>query len=222
MKETKSVIYFLRSGDRVKIGVTISLGRRIKALESASGASIDLIGSIPGTKDCERELHEQFAEYRIKGEWFSATEELLTGVDQILKAAASLDDFVIEAGPLARQESKRVDHCIFWLTRLLHIEQCRGNRTTAAFTVISKRSGISHGTLWGLKYRRPAFVSAGTYFALSEEFLNTARDEIGRLSAEIDLAKGKQPGSAPVDEAAALVREARIALNRRPDVGGER
>lgn len=65
-------VYFLRFGDRVKIGYTGNLAQRLRALPHD-----ELLGTIPGDESTEWDLHERFAHLRIKGEWFRAEPELL-------------------------------------------------------------------------------------------------------------------------------------------------
>ena len=73
---TRGLIYFLRIGDRVKIGFTTSLDARIQALQIGSPDPFELLGSVPGIKAEEKDAHEIFARDRVAGEWFALTPEL--------------------------------------------------------------------------------------------------------------------------------------------------
>ncbi|MEU2851768.1 GIY-YIG nuclease family protein [Streptomyces syringium] len=63
-----SLVYFIRNGNRVKIGTTTDLRRRIRTLALRS-EHVVLIER--GGRELEREFHERFAKYRDgKTEWF--------------------------------------------------------------------------------------------------------------------------------------------------------
>lgn len=60
-----SVVYYMRIGDRVKIGTTTNLHKRM-----ASIGPEELLATEPGWYDLEEQRHLQFAHYRTSGEWF--------------------------------------------------------------------------------------------------------------------------------------------------------
>jgi hypothetical protein len=63
-------VYFLRDGDRVKIGHASSLKQRISKLQVGSARPLTLIGVVPGSREIERFIHWQFRKHRERGEWF--------------------------------------------------------------------------------------------------------------------------------------------------------
>ncbi|GAB3161656.1 hypothetical protein GCM10027059_12380 [Myceligenerans halotolerans] len=68
-------VYLLSDGDYLKIGhTTRDVERRVRELQTGSPREIRLIAVLPGAStDTERELHAQFAAYRVRanGEWFT-------------------------------------------------------------------------------------------------------------------------------------------------------
>lgn len=72
-------IYFIapianQSG--VKIGFSKNPGARLADLTSEVGIKLNLIGSIPGTKETEKEIHEKFKDQRLHGEWFRTNQAI--------------------------------------------------------------------------------------------------------------------------------------------------
>lgn len=60
-------IYFVRSGQLVKVGWTRNLPKRLKAY----GASAELLVAYPGTRNDETNLHRQLEPARVRGrEWY--------------------------------------------------------------------------------------------------------------------------------------------------------
>lgn len=64
------IVYFLKSGDSVKIGRTKNLERRVDALKTGAAFGLTLILATQGDNDLERGLHHRLREYRRNGEWF--------------------------------------------------------------------------------------------------------------------------------------------------------
>jgi ribosomal protein S27AE len=68
-----SVVYYIRFGDRIKIGTTTSLNSRLASLPHDEILLVE-----PGSYDLERHLHRRFNRYLVAGrEWFEAAPELL-------------------------------------------------------------------------------------------------------------------------------------------------
>ncbi|MCU4630522.1 GIY-YIG nuclease family protein [Acinetobacter variabilis] len=59
----------------VKIGKSIHVEKRIRTLETQSGANLEVLAIIP--KDIEAMLHKQFCELRTVGEWFDDSKGLI-------------------------------------------------------------------------------------------------------------------------------------------------
>jgi len=72
-------IYIVRVGRYVKIGGTNDLRRRIREIDRRRGCKFpsdiedvpaELIGTLWGSEDCERALHQAFSDLHVVGEWF--------------------------------------------------------------------------------------------------------------------------------------------------------
>ena len=70
-----SVVYYIRFGDRIKIGTTVNIRSRLDDLPHDR-----LLATEPGGHDLESQRHAQFAEHCITGEWFRPAPELLAHV----------------------------------------------------------------------------------------------------------------------------------------------
>ncbi|SEB86094.1 T5orf172 domain-containing protein [Paramicrobacterium humi] len=66
------VVYYIRYADRVKIGTSSNPKQRLAALWHQ-----ELLAFERGGRDVEKARHEQFADLREGGEWFSAAPRLL-------------------------------------------------------------------------------------------------------------------------------------------------
>src|ERR1700744_4061844 len=80
------MVYFLRRNDGViKIGHSINPETRRKQLESAWRCDLELVVAIPGGRDAEQEIHEQFDASRIdpRQEWFEPSAELVAYIDAL-------------------------------------------------------------------------------------------------------------------------------------------
>lgn len=73
------MIYFIQMNDDgpIKIGVANDLSARLSNLQCGNPYPLKLLGCLTGGYKKEKELHEQFKEHRMRGEWFHPSEELL-------------------------------------------------------------------------------------------------------------------------------------------------
>lgn len=67
-----SHVYFVRVGERIKIGVSRNAISRVQEIAGHLPYGISHVLIIPGTRQDERRLHERFKLYRTRGEWFRA------------------------------------------------------------------------------------------------------------------------------------------------------
>lgn len=74
-------VYFLRVGERIKIGYSVDVKRRMRAYPPGC----QLLAVEPGDRELERQRHQQFAGSRTDGrEWFRPTPDLLEMVAEIV------------------------------------------------------------------------------------------------------------------------------------------
>jgi hypothetical protein len=79
------VVYYLRFGDRIKIGTSANPRQRLASIRHD-----DLLAFERGNRLTEQKRHRQFAAHRLDtSEWFSAHEEILAHVDVL---RAGIDD----------------------------------------------------------------------------------------------------------------------------------
>lgn len=73
-------VYLIRCGDSgmVKIGFADDPERRCRELQTAHWEPLSLIRVIEGDIGAETWMHGRFSEFRVRGEWFRLTEEMLT------------------------------------------------------------------------------------------------------------------------------------------------
>jgi hypothetical protein len=96
------IVYFIRNGDRVKIGLTQNLRKRVGALCLRFE---DVVLMVHGDRRHEQHLHERFADYRITGsEWFTFAGELRAFI-----RAASGEDPGASSASVERQNSASSD-----------------------------------------------------------------------------------------------------------------
>ncbi len=75
-------VYFIRSGDYVKIGVAMNVARRFATLQVAHPEDLELLLEVPGGPVQEAALQKQFCRYRVRGEWFRLSDEIETWIEE--------------------------------------------------------------------------------------------------------------------------------------------
>jgi Meiotically up-regulated gene 113 len=79
-------VYFIRAegGHGIKIGVALDPRIRRSGMQTNIPYDLTLLGVLKGGEKRERELHERFAEHRLRGEWYA--DAILPEVIEILWA----------------------------------------------------------------------------------------------------------------------------------------
>lgn len=91
------VVYLIACADRVKIGFSSDPASRVATISTSAPYECRLLGTILGSQDQERRLHELLAPHRRHGEWFEATgadvARLVSAVvaKEVTDAAAAID-----------------------------------------------------------------------------------------------------------------------------------
>ena len=96
MQDTSFVYLIQDESGRVKIGSTGNLRRRLQQLQCCQPERLKVLATCHGGRAFELLLHERFAPYRLKGEWFdlrcSDTCDLADSLQRELLAKASYPD----------------------------------------------------------------------------------------------------------------------------------
>lgn len=77
-------VYFVEGAGLVKIGVTGSIEDRMRAMVPNSPVPLALVKTTWGDRETERILHEHFAEFRVRGEWFDLPTGWEREVDEVV------------------------------------------------------------------------------------------------------------------------------------------
>ncbi len=72
------VVYYMRIGDRVKIGTSASLAQRLETINPE-----ELMATERGDRRVESRRHRQFADLRVHGEWFRLEGALIQHIDAL-------------------------------------------------------------------------------------------------------------------------------------------
>lgn len=90
--EQEPIVYFIRSGNLVKIGTTVDLISRMKSFNLPN---LVVLATEPGYRTREGELHRQFADQRQEREWFRLEEPLVSYINDI-RAQHGVPELVVD------------------------------------------------------------------------------------------------------------------------------
>jgi hypothetical protein len=85
-------VYFIqaKSHSAVKIGIAVDVEKRCKEIQSAHHEELTIIRILDGYRETENWLHCYFADKRIRGEWFTFSEEMMTISPPIMSSENNL------------------------------------------------------------------------------------------------------------------------------------
>lgn len=64
------MLYFIRSGQYVKIGVSANPRGRIASIQTGNPEPVEVLAIVEGDASLEADLHRRLASFRKQGEWF--------------------------------------------------------------------------------------------------------------------------------------------------------
>lgn len=74
----RNVVYYMRLGNRAKIGISRNLKRRLAEINPEDCMAFEL-----GHRELEVKRHKQFAHLRVSGEWFELADDLIRHVNTL-------------------------------------------------------------------------------------------------------------------------------------------
>ncbi len=91
-----SLVYFLRYQDRIKVGFTVDIVKRLKSFRLTLVGETELIGTINGGKTRERQVHAKLASFHIEGEWFRDCAAVRTAIADLIAFDPPRAEMVVE------------------------------------------------------------------------------------------------------------------------------
>ncbi len=84
-RDRPSFVYFIQceSTSLIKVGFASDPWQRLSSLQVGSPTRLELLAWQEGTRQDETKLHEQFAGYRVRGEWFKPGPEVMAHIAKI-------------------------------------------------------------------------------------------------------------------------------------------
>ena len=70
------MIYFVKSGDFIKIGKADDPNKRLAQFQTGNPEPLEMLAIIDGSHAKERAIHAHFSSYRVGGEWFRDCDEI--------------------------------------------------------------------------------------------------------------------------------------------------
>lgn len=173
MQNDVEVVYFIAAKGRIKVGTSKDLRSRMNAIRTSNPDAVSLLGAVTGGRKLERAIHSELAIFAIGGEWFESRPAALHIVEQYLAlgvtgpgAIEMTEEKSSQRLSASTNEARLVEAASARLAQLIGEERLLGADTPAALIAVGANLGLSFGAVWGLRYRRPKAITAGTYLAI--------------------------------------------------------
>lgn len=87
-KAPKGFVYFVQGqcGGAIKIGYSVNPESRLKALQTGYPDTLVMLLMIPGDESIERNIHKEFEDCRLSGEWFKPVPVLIERIKELTSA----------------------------------------------------------------------------------------------------------------------------------------
>lgn len=77
------MIYFIRDGKYIKIGISVDPLKRLASFQTSHHNELELMAVMPGGADLEAGLHRSFSQFSKRGEWFEESPQLLAFIENV-------------------------------------------------------------------------------------------------------------------------------------------
>ncbi len=133
----------------VKIGTATDVGRRMASLQTASPVPLKLLGVMKGGAPLEQQIHEQFRDLRVRGEWYRLTDELRDLIRTRRDSSLLLEAMIFQCDKCGTILEEPQDSVLFTLEGFrirqptsCYIEQggCSRDASETSFTAITART----------------------------------------------------------------------------------
>lgn len=146
----------------VKIGCSRDLSRRLARIQLLSPVELAVLHVIetPAPYQLEAHLHDVFADYRVRGEWFRIPDLSVALIDNAVAA--------FEAPTRRQQPRDPYTAAAMIAARALinSYKQSRGLNVAQAAAAIAVDHGLSTQLMWKLQYRPFVAILAADYAAI--------------------------------------------------------
>jgi len=120
---TGGFVYFLRFGDRLKIGYSRTPLARTNYLLTVVPGKLDTCLIVAGSRQDEKRLHQRFNAYRQNGEWFVASKPILLTMMRSAMAGSVVHDGDDKAAS-GTETAQKVDTTAVSAVETLEAESC--------------------------------------------------------------------------------------------------
>lgn len=89
----KTVVYFIRHGAEVKVGITSDLTSRLATIRRAGRQGAEILAAVYGNHALERALHRKLHRHAVGGEWFKDCRDVQAAIQSAVNhfEAADID-----------------------------------------------------------------------------------------------------------------------------------
>lgn len=137
------MIYFLLApkAKAVKIGYSKDVDSRIRTLQTGNHETLQLLGTIEGTMQLERLIHDELKRYRVIGEWFDFKRPIRAFVETCISTGDWVKARTVWTLPdVARRPSDKHDEAP---KPSVHSEQPTGSEEYRDYFGWALKSGLS-------------------------------------------------------------------------------
>lgn len=136
-------VYFatlVKDESRVKIGCSLNIEHRLKAIASSMG-DIRLLGTLPGGQKVEKECHDRFRHLRGEGEWFIFADEIRDFINQESRVRAEDNIFAVRKLKVPTSKERK-DRDVMIARKLLDVFIAKNPRDMTLARCMEKAYGL--------------------------------------------------------------------------------
>jgi len=150
----------------VKIGVASDVSKRLERLQSGNPVTLSVLWQSAPLADAyslERYMHKHYAEYSVRGEWFSIPNLATVSLEMVASTFEADTEATTKRLPTAIAASAAAK-CL-----VDHVVRTKGVSVRTAISAVASWSNLENGEVWSLLYRKTRDVYADVYVNIARE-----------------------------------------------------
>jgi hypothetical protein len=135
-------VYFIAASKHVKIGFSTAPIERLQALQTSHPEKLEILHTVSGDQRMERRLHQRFAGYRVRGEWFRLSNEISHYIDHLKNPRK------VPEQPPAKAKVKKKEPASPEVVRLHKLREECGAKTPRGHLISNVLEGMERLPTW--------------------------------------------------------------------------
>jgi hypothetical protein len=93
MANKRKFLYFIKVGDKVKVGTSSDVNKRMKQIQTGNPDKVEKLAEFEGFAEKESGIHKELSDIHVRGEWFKFGDKIKWVIDTLTQRKHEFDNW---------------------------------------------------------------------------------------------------------------------------------